>query len=1010
MTPDFRDGMSADVETPPDTDTGGVSLPAEDQQLFDRAWANIHAAVEACHAAIDERLSLAEQTAWQARTDMNLAVSEKAGSLDLLLSDTIRPIEAAIERRVTASWKNVAGLLQELSGVGVFVPYNVDDMRIDLDSETGQEIIDRLQGIKPDGSRPGVYYDTPTTQGIDEQAGPGTSSPGVVGGDGGGINGDVSVLRGNDPSISLGGSLNGTSATVPPVSPPGVPATGFSPEKPDEHIPPVSPPPVSPPIPTVPPPPPPPPPPTGGTIDATSTIPPASEPCECEETVCVPLTEAKICIPRSAVSLPPPPPPPPPVEEGEEDESGEEESEDDELELPKPKPIPTPAPPPRVGPLPYHDPTIIGEVQVWVAFFRDLGGRIQTEVGNWASFADDVVKLQQSERAAAIGMGILRRLAKKLSLADSTAQEMIQTLDELLTIEHQDNVEKALIADRALIFSAQTSAFGTDAPTLFAMYCARTWVEYCGAHFTSYLVTRLGGPQPAISWQQLGQMVEYCIAYLVPVVAPPMVDIRDLWLRGIIGDDHAATLVRLTGAQWPVTRMAWQALRVKPGVNESISLFRRGVYSEGDLKRSLSESGVKEEADRSAFWELSKFVAPFTDLVTWMTRDAFDDAVAEKYGYDSDFDKKFPPEAQQIAFAQGIDVPTMRRIWRSHWRILSNTQLLEALHRLRPDRPEYEAYLGKWQLWNAGGRAGPPPVEPPVVRPEDVEYALQINDVVPGMVKWLMAISYHPLTRTDAIAAYHSGAFSDTQLYHVFRDNGYSDHDAKFSLDIQRAVRGRRLANVTGVWTPRQVIGAFKRGEIDEIRANQLLTPLIVDPNQRADMIKGANEQVAAEIKAAGIKRVHRGVLVGVYTQDEASAELTRLQIAPARQGDLLLKWVQEREGRFREPRAQQIIQWAALNIITPEDAYSRLIKMGYLDIDARRIVYQGLDAARKRLEGMRDKAESKVRARYRDLKQTRKEETAELEKRKKEAEKQAKELQEEIERISKVVEERRPA
>jgi hypothetical protein len=428
----------------------------------------------------------------------------------------------------------------------------------------------------------------------------------------------------------------------------------------------------------------------------------------------------------------------------------------------------------------------------------------------------------------------------------------------------------------------------------------------------------------------------------------------------------------------------------RPIVSDLVSLYLRGSLTLDQLRQRCREMGVLNTGHVSEWLRLREYVPGPSDLVRFMVRDAADPAVVEEGNLSKDFETKFygpggrdnPGPMAKWALAQGMDESQFRFYWHSHWEYPSNTALYEMVHRLRPDRPEVSDYRRRLQEWEDAGKPGEPPAKPLIVAIPDARRVLEINDMAPRWVDPLLAISYHPITRTDAIDAYMSGAYSADDLYHAMRDNGYDDENARRLVRIQSAKLNRRLSNATGVLTARKVISAYKEGVIDRMTADARLSLTIVDQGQRTQLLSSADEEVAFQGRRSRLNYWRRGYFTGNLSADQVAAEMEAAGMAQSRTGDLIAQWEFERKGRFREPAVRLILKWSQLGIITPADAYTRVRNLGYSDIDAQRIVYTGIVDRVTYVRGEMKKAEKELKDRFNAKAKLSKETQEELEKR----------------------------
>lgn len=516
----------------------------------------------------------------------------------------------------------------------------------------------------------------------------------------------------------------------------------------------------------------------------------------------------------------------------------------------------------------------------------------------------------------------------------------------------------------------------------------------------------------------IARPLAYLLNTLHATEIPSSEQLDAMRLTGRIDKARWTCLQKAHGNDTNLREVYFSTLHPVPTPDDIERLRLREQVSEAEARQLYQRQGITEPDRIKWQQELAKFVPGPADLVRFMVRDAFDPQVVTDFQLDKDFGQKFygpggadnPGPAAKWALAQGMTEDQFRFWWYSHWDIPSNTALYECLHRLRPDRPERIAWV---ELATNKGpdearkALGPEPIK---VTEADVQRAMEVNDMAPQWVRALMAVSYRPMSRTEAINAYMSNVWNDEQLYHNFRDNGSDEPTAREQVRLQGIARARRLANVTGVWSIRKVMNAYRAGTITRRNADLILEPLIVDAVQRNALFQSADLEISSQRRARELARWRRAFFVGEIDEPTARQKLRAFGLDMVREDEILATWDADRLGRYREPSARQILQWQQVGIIIPEDALDRLLRLGYSMTDAQRMVTQGLIARQEKVQGQIDKAQAKQERQIKTMKQARKEQTAELEKRKKELEKQQAALEKERDRVEKELGTRKPS
>lgn len=431
--------------------------------------------------------------------------------------------------------------------------------------------------------------------------------------------------------------------------------------------------------------------------------------------------------------------------------------------------------------------------------------------------------------------------------------------------------------------------------------------------------------------------------YANPQDLPNQIRIDDAYLNGIITRETWACWTRAIGNLPGPAEKTLLANQARPDVGDLITLWRRGEISREKLYERCRERGVLDAKYVDDWVKASALLPTQSDLIRFMVRDASDDAVSKEFGYDTDFDEKYTPQIRAWAKSLGIDETYFRYSWRSHWEIPSYTQLSEMFHRLRPDRAEVKSWDLNAQATGVAQATKDYGPRPPTVTLDQMRQALQINDVAPRWVDALIATSYTPINRTDAIRAYQIGAFDEARLRDAFLDVGYSPADSDTLVAFHRQDKARRRANVTGGWSPRRVLAYYKRGALTRETAAELLKPLMADQQEVRRTLDGADQEQEADTRAAAVRGVRRGFMAGEFSEASARTALTGFKAGAQQITSMLTQWVIDRDTRYKRLSASQATAAMRDGLISVADCRQRLINLGYVAADADVIVARGL-------------------------------------------------------------------
>lgn len=516
--------------------------------------------------------------------------------------------------------------------------------------------------------------------------------------------------------------------------------------------------------------------------------------------------------------------------------------------------------------------------------------------------------------------------------------------------------------------------------------------------------------------QYLAQSLQYVYQFANPQFIPDQGALDQMYLAQQISYQQWVCLTRANGNLPRLAEAHMLTKRNRPDASQVVDLWRRGhIKDEKARDDELAKVGYVDKKEMEALVELSRWIPNPPDTVRFMVRDVFDPRAVQVGDLDKDFETKFygpggkanPGPAAAYFKAFGLDEETAKLFWRAHWELPSPTQLYEMLHRLRPDRPEYNQ-------WKAAYNTAPNQAEflalnpePPVVTFDDVRECLELDDKAPAWIDRLMAISYNPMTRTDAIGAFMANVMSAEELHHRLRDTGLDEPTAKRTVELQSALRARRVANVTGVWTVRKICNAYREGAINGVQADGLLLPLIPDPQQRASVISGTDTERQANVNRARLKALRRRFIQGYHTNAVAFAQLVAMGMAPPVAQQLVDLWDQEHRYPRREATAKMISEWVTQRILSADAAFTRLGNLGYSNEDATLIVHSALVKTVEKVGAEYRRAKQEIKTIISDQRAAQRAAERELTEREKELEKVIKKLEEERERIQKELESR---
>jgi hypothetical protein len=452
----------------------------------------------------------------------------------------------------------------------------------------------------------------------------------------------------------------------------------------------------------------------------------------------------------------------------------------------------------------------------------------------------------------------------------------------------------------------------------------------------------------------------YALQHANPTIIPTQAAIDEMHLAGVFNREQWECYTRFNGHTPRLHYESVKANRTRIGVNDIVTAYKRGMLTAEGFYGKMRERGVltREEADE--FLKLFTQLPTLSDLMRWLKKDVANEAFVELGQLKEGFAESWSGQFQAWADAQGITPEQAIYEYMATWEFPSNTQLYEMAARLRPGRVSDDIAVSK----------------------EMALQVLKINDIAPAWQERLLAISHLPVNQTAIKAAYVAGVIDEAEVRERFKDLKYNQADAEMLTRFVIQSGRQALVASSGTWTRRATGRAYQEGTISRADADRLLTRGVPDPVMRQTILDDQDLLRAAKSRQKCIKGIHRRMMTGEFSGEQAYNALSDLGLDRLQAEDLMRGWHCERASRSKEPTVNMLKQWAVNGIIGAGELLRRLGNLGYTDYDAQAIAASlNVDQARK----ARDAAIKEMEKKKKELEKAIKE----LEKRKKEMEKE---------------------
>lgn len=432
---------------------------------------------------------------------------------------------------------------------------------------------------------------------------------------------------------------------------------------------------------------------------------------------------------------------------------------------------------------------------------------------------------------------------------------------------------------------------------------------------------------------------EYAGNFLDPQTLPSATEAAELYGANQVDRDTAMCWGRANGRLPSPFGKSLDARHAVPDPMGALRLERMGAADAKKTDERLRRSGWLTPGDRGDLEKLAIPAPGMSDIIRLMVRDVTNETAIRKADLDKGFEANWGSDLSKYAKWQGIPDDLAKLFWRAHWNIPGFTQLAEMYHRFRNLREG----------------------DPLKVTIADIMQALEQQDIAPGWIPRLLEMTFHPLTRVDAMRAYQLGAIGPAELTKSYTDLGYDDDKAQTLTRYTQNLTAERLLK-----TPD--IQAFIKGETTWDQAAAGVDAIDKDKVLGLKVKIAATERRKRRRNAQCMTGIKHRFQRGEFTQEEARQELFGFGIAAEAAAAAVDEWDCARKAADLKPTVATLGRWYGSGLINTADIVGRLQRLGFARLDARRIAETAFAdaqarqaaaerAAQKRMKGAAGKA-----------------------------------------------------
>jgi len=422
---------------------------------------------------------------------------------------------------------------------------------------------------------------------------------------------------------------------------------------------------------------------------------------------------------------------------------------------------------------------------------------------------------------------------------------------------------------------------GCPAALIETIDTALSGTDQAGAAVLGMLGTSVGG---AVIGSFVGTLTAPLTMYANSKVTPQRPDIgtlQALLRRKAIDETTYRQLLGDVGWSEHLATQIAQITRPRPDIGTLVQdAFRKGQPLES-IRDELSRRGFLDPEIETIF-RVAKPIPGSGDLISMAVREAWNDGVAARYGYDADF----PPEFAEWMSKQGFDPEWSRRWWRAHWELPGPTMARDMLHRTDMTEADYETLL-------------------------------KIADYPQTFRRWMTEVAYEPYTRVDIRRMYQVGVIKTyAELVHAYNDIGYDNDKAGKLADFTVLEYGETEREATKT----EVLNAYGIGRLSQADTRAYLKEMgypdwvIETYITRVDLGR-VNGLAAKQISHAQTMYVN-----GQMSKTEVYTMLNGIPLSAAEIERYLAEWEISRTAKIARPSRADLLKFFLQNMVTEAD------------------------------------------------------------------------------------------
>lgn len=392
--------------------------------------------------------------------------------------------------------------------------------------------------------------------------------------------------------------------------------------------------------------------------------------------------------------------------------------------------------------------------------------------------------------------------------------------------------------------------------------------------------------------QPMTRLIQYEVEEFVQTFRPDPNTLVQMERRGPMPQGELQDMINELGVTPNLQNAYRELVRSRLPIEQLGQALLRGLMSSGELIDEMEMRGYTEK-DTQDFIATLQIIPGPSDLIRMAVREAWDNNVASKFGYDDNFPMDFAEAAEKI----GLSTDWAQKFWRAHWELPGVREGFEMLHRRIIDKSE-------------------------------LELLLRVRDIPSFWSERLIKLSFDPYTRVDVRRMYTAGVLSEKEVFDTYLDLGYDEEHAgkltEWTIN-EFGQEGREL-------TKSDALSAYTDNVITLDEVNNLLDALGYDPFEMAVLVARADLKKQQRFEKEFVENVRIGYVGKRINDTDVISKLNTLNPPSGFVEERLLIWRLQRERAITRPSKTDLQKFWLAGVINENQLKDEMRQKNYTE------------------------------------------------------------------------------